>query len=85
MVILRLPGTNDLDLGTGAITLGANRQVTVNAGTLTGGGTVSAGLLNFIKTGGGTLSFGSNDVTLNSLSVNAGTLRATAGTNEYCW
>lgn len=47
-------GTNNLNLGTGAVTLNNNRIVTVSAGTLTVGGTIS-GNFNLTGTGGGTL------------------------------
>src|SRR5260370_29676794 len=36
-------GTNNLNLGTGAVTMGANRQVTVGANTLTVGGAIGDG------------------------------------------
>jgi hypothetical protein len=73
-------GTQNLNLGTGTITLNSDRQVTVGAGTLTAAGTINAGTRNFTKAGSGTLSFGSNTVTLRSLTINAGTLTATSGT-----
>jgi autotransporter-associated beta strand protein len=47
-------GTNSLNLGTGAVTLNANRTVTLNAGTLTIGGSI-AGAFNLTGTGAGTL------------------------------
>ena len=37
-------GSNNLDLGSGSVTLGGNRQVTVNAGTLSVGGAISGGI-----------------------------------------
>jgi len=70
----------DLNLGTGAVTLNANRQITVSAGTLTIGGTISASTRDLTKVGAGTLSFGSQTVTLNSLTISTGTLRSTSGT-----
>jgi autotransporter-associated beta strand protein len=70
----------NLNLGTAAVTFSANRQITVTAGTLTIGGTISAGTRNLTKAGAGTLSFGSNTVTLNSLTISAGTLTSTSGT-----
>lgn len=69
-------GTNNLNLGTGAVTLSATRQVTVTANTLTVGGTLSASSFNLTKTGSGTLAFGNNDVTINNLSINAGSFTA---------
>ena len=47
-------GTQDFNTGTGAVTLGGNRQVTVSAGTLTVGGAVD-GAFALTKTGPGTL------------------------------
>ncbi|MBL7859819.1 MAG: autotransporter-associated beta strand repeat-containing protein, partial [Cyclobacteriaceae bacterium] len=73
-------GTNNLNLGTGAVSLSGNRQVTVDAGTLTVGGVISAPTFNLTKAGAGTLLLGSNAVTLNSLAINAGTFTATSGT-----
>jgi autotransporter-associated beta strand protein len=73
-------GAKNLNLGTGAVTMNANRQVTVSAGTLTVGGGVLPGTFNLTKAGTGTLSFGANTVTLNALIINAGTLTATSGT-----
>ena len=73
-------GTQNLNLGTGNVTIGSNRQVTVNANTLTVGGVISAPGVNLTKAGAGTLSFGSNAVTVNSLANNAGILNSTSGT-----
>lgn len=47
-------GSNNLNLGTGAVTLDANRTVTMTAGTLTIGGSI-AGAFNLTGTGPGTL------------------------------
>ena len=74
-------GTDNLDLGDGPVTLySGNRQVTVSAGTLTVGGTVTPDNISLTKAGLGTLSFGTNPVTLNSLTISAGTLKSTSGT-----
>lgn len=73
-------GSNALNLGSGTISMGANRQVTVNASTLTAGGTLSAASYNLTKAGSGNLSFGSNPVTLNGLTISAGTFSSTSGT-----
>lgn len=73
-------GTNNLNLGTGSTTLNANRQITVSGGTLTIGGSISSASNNLTKLGGGTLSFGSNPVTLNDLTISAGTLTSTSVT-----
>ena len=72
-------GSNNLNLGTGVISMPANRQVTVNSGTLIVGGTLSASALTLSKNGAGNLAFGSNAVTLNSLAINAGTFTSTSG------
>lgn len=45
----------NLNLGTGTVTPNADRQITVDAGTLTIGGTLSAGTLNLTKAGSGTV------------------------------
>ena len=76
-------GTKDLNLGSGAISLGANaggtRTVTVAAGTLTAGGVVSNGTngttptLNLTKAGAGTL-------VLNGACTYSGITTLSAGT-----
>ena len=71
---------HNLNLGTGAITINANSQITVSAGTLTIGGAVSAASYNLTKAGNGTLSFGTNTVTLNGITISAGTLTSTSVT-----
>ncbi|MFN3840833.1 MAG: beta strand repeat-containing protein, partial [Cyclobacteriaceae bacterium] len=73
-------GTQNLNLGTGPVTLSSNRQVTVSANTLTVGGTINAPGLNLTKTGVGSLVLGNNPVTLNSLAINAGSFTSTSGT-----
>ncbi len=72
-------GSNDLNLGTGAITLGASVIATITANNLTAGGTISGSTFSITKAGNGTLSFGSNDVTISSLTLSAGTLVSTSG------
>jgi autotransporter-associated beta strand protein len=73
-------GTQNLNLGIGAVAFAASTQVTVTAGTLTVGGIISAASYNFTKAGAGILSLGSNMVTLNGLTISAGTLISTSGT-----
>jgi autotransporter-associated beta strand protein len=73
-------GSQNLNLGTGAVTLSADRQVTVNAKKLTVGGTISASTLSLTKAGTDTLSFGSNAVTLNNCTISGGTLIAPSST-----
>ena len=65
-------GTDDLDLGAGAVTLGADRTVTVNANTLTVGGVVG-GAQALTKAGAGTL-------TLAGVNTYSGQTRAYGGT-----
>ena len=74
-------GTQALNLGTGAITLGADCQVTVSASTLTAGGTISGAGFNLTKAGPGALALGANPVTLKGLTIAAsgGTLSLTSG------
>ena len=73
-------GSNNLNLGTGTVTLGASRSVTVSAGILTAGGTISSDANSLTKAGAGTLSFGSQGITVNGLTISAGTLVSTSGT-----
>ncbi|MFM9840873.1 MAG: beta strand repeat-containing protein, partial [Cyclobacteriaceae bacterium] len=77
---LTFTGTRDLNLGTGTVTLSANRQVTTTSGILTIGGTISAASFNLTKAGAGSLIFGANAVTLNGLSINSGTFTAPSTT-----
>ncbi len=48
-------GTHDLNTGTGAVTLGGSRTITVEAGTLTVGGQINGGSATLTKAGDGTL------------------------------
>ncbi|MGC1391256.1 MAG: DUF2341 domain-containing protein, partial [Bacteroidales bacterium] len=73
-------GTRNLNLGTGAVTIGADRQVTVAANTLTVGGVISAAAFNLTKAGTGTLTLGTNTVTLKGLNISAGTFTAPSTT-----
>ncbi len=67
-------GTHNLNLGIGAVTLSANRQVTVNGGILTVGGGISGDTFTLTKAGNGTLALaGLNTYTGNTI-VNAGKL-----------
>ncbi len=67
--------TNSLNLGAGAVALGASRQVTVSANTLIVGGAISDGgnAYGLTKTGTGTL-------TLSGASTYSGTTTVSAGT-----
>ncbi|MBX2916170.1 MAG: autotransporter-associated beta strand repeat-containing protein, partial [Cyclobacteriaceae bacterium] len=73
-------GTQNLNLGSGTITLTGNRLVTVNSNTLTAGGFINAPALSLTKAGVGTLSLGANDVTINGLTVSNGTFISTSST-----
>ncbi|MBC7783368.1 MAG: autotransporter-associated beta strand repeat-containing protein, partial [Burkholderiales bacterium] len=76
-------GTNNLDLGTGAVTMSAARTITVTANTLTVGGVVSGpgslNALDVVKAGAGTLNL-SNTGNIafrtggQSVTSNAGTM-----------
>jgi autotransporter-associated beta strand protein len=71
-------GTNNLNLGTGAVAMNASRTVTVNAGNLTVGGSISGSGFGLTKNGSGTLVLsGSNSYTGNT-TINSGTLTAAA-------
>ncbi|MCX6245729.1 MAG: autotransporter-associated beta strand repeat-containing protein [Bacteroidetes bacterium] len=71
---------HNLNLGTGAVSLSADRQITITAGTLTMGGILNDNTKSITKAGSGTLSFGSQDKTLKSLTISSGTLVSTSGT-----
>ncbi|MBK8036101.1 MAG: autotransporter-associated beta strand repeat-containing protein [Verrucomicrobiaceae bacterium] len=72
-------GTNNLNLGTGAVTLNANRTVTVNGSTLTIGGTI-AGNFNLTGAGAGTLLLTGASTYTGTTTVNSGAT-ITAGGN----
>ena len=67
-------GTQSLDLGTGAVTLGASRTVTVNANNLTVGGVISGTGFGLTKAGNGTLTLSGANTYTGATTVNAGTL-----------
>ena len=73
-------GTNNLAMGSGAVTLGANIPVTVTAGNLTVNGVIDDGLntFNLEKTGAGTLTFGALNTYGGATTISAGTLAFTA-------
>ena len=66
-------GTSDLNLGAAALTLGANRQVTVSANTLTIGGDIG-GAYSLTKAGAGTLALSGSNTFSGGLTVNSGHL-----------
>jgi fibronectin-binding autotransporter adhesin len=73
-------GSNDLTFSAGAVTLGANRIVTVNGGTLGIGGAVD-GAFTLGKAGAGTLTIGSGSWS-GETAVSGGTLEVLAKTND---
>lgn len=68
-----------LNLGTGAVTLGANRTVTVQSGTLTVGGGISGSGLGITKSGNGTLRLQGVNTFTGDVTINEGTLVVTGG------
>jgi autotransporter-associated beta strand protein len=76
-------GSNALNLGAGPITLGGNRQVTVNSKSLTVAGTIS-GDYSLTKAGNGTLVLSEENSYNGGTFINAGTLNLTSGNNRLC-
>jgi autotransporter-associated beta strand protein len=87
---------HNLNLGTGAVTLGATRQVTVSANTLTVGGAIGGASYGLTKAGAGTLvlsganTFGGAMVISggslklgNSLALQGSTLNYSSGTLDF--
>ncbi len=71
-------GTNDLNMGTGAMTLGGvGGKCTVNGGTLTIGGIIGGVGAGVEKLGPGTLVFGGANIYTGVTTITAGTLRIT--------
>ncbi len=70
-------GTDDLDLGTGAVTMSAARQVTASASNLTVGGVISGGF-SLTKLGGGTLTLEGTNTFTGGVTLSAGTLNIEA-------
>ena len=69
-------GTSALNLGTGAVTMNAARQVTVNGtGALTVGGAISGSGFDLTKAGTGTMIVSGANTYTGATNVNAGTLR----------
>jgi fibronectin-binding autotransporter adhesin len=72
-------GTNDLSFNGGAVTLNADRTVTVSAGQLAVGGVAGAGRA-LTKAGAGTLQIGASTYT-GTTTVTGGTLKAASATS----
>jgi autotransporter-associated beta strand protein len=72
-------GNNALNLGTGAVTLGADRQVTISASELTVGGIIGDGgnAYSLTKAGAGTLTLSGNNTYTGLTTIIAGTLNLT--------
>jgi fibronectin-binding autotransporter adhesin len=72
-------GTNDLNLGTGNVTLNANRQVTIggSGGILTVGGAISGNTFGLTKAGTGTLSLAAVNTYSGGTTVSGGLLNVT--------
>lgn len=70
-------GSNDLNMGTGAISLGGTRTITANAKTLTLGGVISSGTSAYglTKAGAGTVALTNANTYNGTTTVNAGVLR----------
>ncbi len=71
-------GSNDLNLGTGTVTLGTSPSVSVLGGTLTVGGTINDLVNSLTTVGSGTFSLASQTVQLNSLSMGSGSFISTS-------
>src|SRR5260221_9665768 len=67
-------GTQSLNLGTGAVTPSASRQVTVNANSLTVGGVIGGGAVGLTKLGPGALALSGANTFTGGTSLRAGTL-----------
>jgi filamentous hemagglutinin family protein len=72
-------GSNNLSMGSGAVTMNADRVVTVSANTLTVGA-INSGAYSLIKAGAGTLTL-AGALTIKNLTISAGTLDVGAGNN----
>jgi autotransporter-associated beta strand protein len=73
-------GTNDLNLGSGAVTLNVTPTVTVNANTLTVGGIISGSGLGLTKAGATTLQLNALNTYDGDTTISAGTLQLGDGT-----
>jgi autotransporter-associated beta strand protein len=64
---------------TGPVSLATDNTITTTSGTLTIGGIINDNTKSLTKAGAGTLAFGAQAVTINALTVSAGTLISTSG------
>jgi fibronectin-binding autotransporter adhesin len=74
-------GTSSLNLGTGAVTPNASRQVTVSANYLTVGGNIGGGAISLTKAGSGTLVLSGANTFSGGTTVNGGTLSVSTDGN----
>lgn len=75
-------GANDLNLGTGAVTLGATRTVTTQGtGTLVVGGAISGAGFGLTKSGTGTIELAGQSTYTGTTTVTEGILRITGAVN----
>jgi len=72
-------GSNNLNMGTGAITLDSSLTITVNADSLMEAGAISSVSKDLTISGAGILAFGVNPVSLNNLTIDSGSLVSTTG------
>jgi autotransporter-associated beta strand protein len=72
-------GTQNLDLGSGAVALSATRSVTVSANTLTVGGIISGSGFGLTKAGNGTMVLSGVNTYSGATLVNAGALLGVTG------
>jgi len=77
-----LGSANNLNLGTGAVILGGNIQVTVAANTLTVGGQIAGSGVGLTKAGTGSLVLNGNNLYSGSTTISAGVLTLNGG-NSY--
>jgi len=75
-------GTQSLNLGTGAVTLGASRTVTVNGSNLTVGGVISGSGFSLTKAGTGTLTLSGANTYSGGTTIGTGTSAGTLNINN---
>ena len=83
-------GTNDLNLGTGAVNLSASRILTVSASNLTVGGIISGASFSLTKVGNGALTLsgantynGGTTLTAGTLNINHASALGTVSANPF--
>ena len=72
-------GVDTLNLGTGQVTLGGNRSISVQSGTLTVAGGISGSNLGITKAGNGTFRLQGTNSFTGGVSINEGTLFVSGG------